>query len=72
MKVSKDRKFHGSPYDRGGADSYYYRPFDPHWYPKGTYNEPRVGEKDMTEGELEEYRIGYEENEAEGNHKDYG
>ena len=32
---------HGSPFDRGGADSYYRRGFDPHWYPGGTYQGER-------------------------------
>ena len=27
---------HGSPKDRGSADRYYGRPFEPHWYPQGT------------------------------------
>ena len=27
---------HGSPQDRGSADRYYHRPFDPHWWPQGT------------------------------------
>jgi len=25
---------HGSPFDRGAADSWYSRPQEPHWYPK--------------------------------------
>jgi len=33
---------HGSPFDRGGADSYYQRPFDPHYWPSGTGNGFRV------------------------------
>lgn len=49
---------HGSPYDRGTADSYYGRPFNPHKYPKGTY----VGDgvTDLTDGELMAYAVGYE------------
>ena len=39
-----DRKQHGSLYDRGRADSYYGRPRDPHWYPKGSYNGDKVTE----------------------------
>lgn len=27
---------HGSPQDRGSADAYYSRRFDPHWWPEGT------------------------------------
>lgn len=68
--LSKDRRFHGSPYDRGGADSYYRRAYDPHWYPEGTYVGYRVPRGEMTPQELEEYRIGYEENEDASNFKD--
>ena len=32
----KDRERHGGPFDRGGADSYYGRPINPHWWPNGT------------------------------------
>ena len=29
---------HGSPFDRGSADSWYGRERKPHFYPNGTYN----------------------------------
>lgn len=29
---------HGGPYDRGSADAWYGRDFDPHYWPQGTYN----------------------------------
>ena len=38
----------GSPYDRGGADSYYRRKFDPHYYVFGTGKGTRTEMKDMT------------------------
>ena len=58
---------HGSPYDRGSADYYYWRPFDPHKYPNGTY----VGDPvtDLTEEELMAYSVGYE---LELDRKDWG
>lgn len=62
---------HGSPYDRGSADSYYRRERNPHWYPNGTYNEPKIGHKDMTIDEIEAYHAGYDDNEAEGNFKEW-
>ena len=34
--------FHGDPFDRGSADSYYGRAPNPHKYPKGTGSLPRV------------------------------
>jgi hypothetical protein len=33
---------HGSPFDRGSADSWYSRPQQPHWYPEGSYRGDRV------------------------------
>ena len=46
---------HGSAYDRGNADSYYGRPKDPHYYPNGTYNDPRIVEFDMTPAQIDEH-----------------
>ena len=62
---------HGSPYDRGSADSYYGRPMDPHWYPAGTYKGQRISEAYMTADEIEEYYDGYEDNEASGDKKEW-
>ena len=64
-----DRTQHGSLYDRGSADSYYGRGRDPHWYPNGTYNGPKV--TDLTDAERAEYLAGYSDNEANGNHKNW-
>lgn len=52
---------HGSPADRGSADYYYGRKKDPHWYPNGTNNEPRIGKENMTPQEIEEYNKAYDE-----------
>lgn len=52
-------KTHGSPYDRGSADAYYMRRFDPHWWPEGTNHGKRVEREYMTEEQLNEYRDGY-------------
>jgi len=74
--AKKYDKRHGGPWDRGSADSYYGRGFQPHYY-KGdtrgsgdTYGSEKV--EDLTEEELEAYRAGYEQNEEEGNFKDWG
>ena len=62
---------HGSPYDRGGADSYYQRPFSPH-YLEWVDGKPRkVLPKDMTNFEINEYHKGYMENEKLGHKKEY-
>lgn len=63
------RNRHGSLYDRGGADSYYGRGKSPHWYPNGSYNEPRI--EDLSDEEIAEYNEGYDNNEATGNKKEW-
>jgi len=65
-----DRKQHGGLYDRGSADSYYGRPRDPHYYPKGTYKGDKIVE--LTPAEIAEYHAGYDRNEQDGNKKDCG
>jgi hypothetical protein len=60
---------HGSPFDRGSADSYYHRPPSPHKYPNGTGNLPRVEE--LTEEEIQAYNAGYQFNERFGEKKEY-
>ena len=64
-------KTHGLAFDRGGADSYYRREFSPHYYPDGSYKGPPVNKEDMTTEEIAAYTAGYEENEKDGNFKDY-
>jgi len=60
---------HGSPQDRGSADAYYGRRFDPHWYPNGSYNGERIEESEMTSEEIAEYTYGYKN---ETDRKDWG
>jgi hypothetical protein len=62
---------HGSPYDRGSADSYYRRGYNPHYYLGDTGNSPRVTLKDMTPDEIVAYTAGYNDNEDEGNFKEW-
>ncbi len=63
-------KKHGGPYDRGSADAYYGRAFDPHYWPEGTYNGTRVKiEKDTPE--YEAYRAGYQDQVDSGEFKEY-
>ena len=47
----------GSPTDRGSADAYYGRPKEPHYYPNGTGNEPKITE--LTKAEIRRYNQGY-------------
>lgn len=61
---------HGGPYDRGTADSYYGRDYNPHFFVGDSYNSPRVKMAQMTAREIAEYTAGFEENESSGNKKD--
>ena len=60
---------HGSPYDRGSADRYYGRPFNPHFYAGDSYTSDKFDRHSMTDEEIEEYRLGWEE---EDDRKDWG
>jgi hypothetical protein len=62
---------HGSPYDRGSADSYYRRKRSPHYYVGDTGTSERINLKDMTPDEVEAYHAGYDDNEEADNHKEW-
>jgi len=52
-------KRHGSPYDRGAADAYYCRQFNPHYNVcNGTV---RIEIEDPDSPEFDAYRAGYNE-----------
>lgn len=67
-KMNYDTR-HGGPFDRGGADYYYGRPFDPHYYVGDTYSSERVELANMTAQQIVEYTAGYN---AGGAQKDWG
>lgn len=71
MDEYEPRHPHGSPYDRGHADSYYGRPFKAHYGGVGGDSGPRV-EAGLTVEQLADYRRGYDWNEAYGDRKDWG
>ena len=62
-------KRHGGPYDRGSADAYYGRSYEPHFFTGDTYNSDKVELKDMTAEEIVAYTAGYNE---ETDRKDWG
>ena len=72
MHVSEKDMRHGGPYDRGAADSYYRRPFAPHYFVGDTYSSPRVGVADMSAAEIAQYAQGFSNNERNGTFKDWG
>lgn len=62
---------HGSPFDRGSADSWYSRPEDPHYWPEGTYKGIRVEQEEMSLKQMAAYFAGYRYNEEFGGKKEY-
>jgi len=69
MKQYDER--HGGPYDRGGADSYYGRGYNPHYYVGDTGFSERIEKDAMTEEEIDAYRAGYDDNEEHGDKKEW-
>jgi len=65
-----DRR-HGGPYDRGAADSYYRRGYQPHFFTGGSYNSDMIEEKNMSAEEVAEYSAGYYDNEEAGFYKEW-
>jgi hypothetical protein len=64
-------KRHGGPYDRGSADYYYRRPYNPHYYIGATYSTSKIEASEMTSEEIEAYRAGYDEAEDLGDRKEW-
>ena len=60
---------HGGPEDRGSADRYYGRAFDPHYYVGGSYSSERIAGERLTAEDRRQYKKGYEEQTEE---KDWG
>jgi hypothetical protein len=62
---------HGGPYDRGSADCYYRRDFDPHYWTGGTGSGQRIQVERGTPA-YEAYKAGWEFQASSGDFKDYG
>ena len=60
---------HGSPQDRGSADRYYGRGFNPHYYLGDTMQSEKIERNRMTVDEIAAYRYGYDNEE---DRKDWG
>lgn len=65
-------KRHGGPFDRGGADFYYGRAPEPHYYIGGTLTSRMVHKKFMSDDEVKAYDAGYAEAMSWGDQKDWG
>lgn len=64
-----DHKRHGGAADRGSADRYYGRPFEPHYYVGATRASERVAITDTTSPEYQAYKQAYD---SETDRKDWG
>ena len=62
---------HGGPFDRGAADSYYHRVYNPHYYKGDTAMSEMVSLADMTAEEITAYTAGYNYNERYGDKKEW-
>ncbi len=62
-------KRHGGPFDRGGADYYYWRSFRPHYFKSGSYTSEIVME--LTPEEIAEYTAGWNFAKELGDRKDW-
>ena len=62
-------KRHGGPYDRGSADSYYQRGFEPHYFVGDTYSTEKVKITDVNSNAYRAYKQGYDDNERAINFK---
>lgn len=61
---------HGGPFDRGAADSYYGRGYNPHCYIGNTYTSTKVERDEMTAEDVLAYMAGYKWNEQYGEKKE--
>ena len=66
-------KRHGGPYDRGSAEAYYGRKFNPHYFKGDTYNSERIDrETDLTPEDIAAYTKGFQDTNDFGDFKDWG
>ena len=63
------RPKHGSPEDRGAADRYYGRMFNPHWEDHSGRRYTRIDAQDMSRAEIAAYTHGFNNEEGQ---KDWG
>jgi hypothetical protein len=52
---------HGGAYDRGSADAWYGREFQPHYFTGDSYQSTMIEEVDMSKEEIAAYTAGYKE-----------
>ena len=57
-KVLYDKR-HGGPYDRGSADRYYGRSYNPHYFKGATHQSELVTLEDMSADDITAYTAGF-------------
>jgi hypothetical protein len=62
---------HGGPFDRGAADNYYQRIWEPHYYVGDTGSSERIEIAEMTSKDIVAYTAGYNWNEKCGDKKEW-
>lgn len=62
---------YGGPFDRGCADYYYGRGYNPHFYKGDSYSSDRVNQAEMALEEIAAYDAGYEQARKSGFQKDW-
>ena len=70
--MTKYDERHGGAFDRGSADAFYRRAFQPHMYAGSTGSSQLIPQHQMRADEIAAYRAGYYEQMESGIHKDYG
>lgn len=63
---------HGGAYDRGGADAYYGRAFDPHYYVGSSEKSLRIKIDDPDSEDWKAYAAGFRDTVEAGDFKDWG
>jgi len=69
IEVPKDKLYntrHGGPWDRGCADAYYCRVWQPHYYEGDTMNSAKVEMQDMSAEDIVAYTAGYNQTKDDG------
>ncbi len=69
--MTKYDERHGGAFDRGSADAYYRRAFQPHMYSGATGSSQLIPEHQMRADEIAAYRAGYDEQMEMGVHKEW-
>jgi hypothetical protein len=71
LAIDRYDQRHGGPFDRGSADSYYHREYNPHYFVGATGSSTKITMAEMSAEDIVAYTAGYNWNEQYGSKKDY-